>query len=77
MSSNKGEGGTHVDEVTADVFEIEDKEALIDEMMNKYGQEILQLVYWYVNNKEVAEDLTQIYLLNVIVPLIPIKETQR
>ena len=28
-------------------------------MMNKYGQEILQLVYSYVNNKEVAEDLTQ------------------
>jgi len=48
-----------VDELTAEVFEIEDKEALIDEVMNKYGQEILQLVYSYVNNKEVAEDLTQ------------------
>lgn len=53
------EGGTDVDELTAEVFEIEDKEALIDEIMNKYGQEILQLVYSYVNNKEVAEDLTQ------------------
>ncbi len=53
------EGGTDVDELTAEVFEIEDKEALIDEVMNKYGQEILQLVYSYVNNKEVAEDLTQ------------------
>ncbi|MDC2863540.1 sigma-70 family RNA polymerase sigma factor [Bacillus sp. BP-3] len=48
-----------MDELTAEVFEIEDKEALIDEIMNKYGQEILQLVYSYVNNKEVSEDLTQ------------------
>lgn len=42
-----------------EAFEIEDKENLIDEIMNKYGQEVLQLVYSYVNNKEVAEDLTQ------------------
>lgn len=39
-SSNNRKGGTDVDELTAEVFEIEDKEALIDEMMNKYGQEI-------------------------------------
>lgn len=58
-SSNKWEGGTDVDELTAEAFEMEDKEDLIDEIMNKYGQEILQLVYSYVNNKEVAEDLTQ------------------
>ncbi|WP_242142363.1 MULTISPECIES: sigma-70 family RNA polymerase sigma factor [unclassified Bacillus cereus group] len=48
-----------MDELTAELFEIEDKEALIDEIMNQYGQEILQLVYSYVNNKEIAEDLTQ------------------
>ncbi|WP_439875256.1 sigma-70 family RNA polymerase sigma factor [Bacillus mycoides] len=48
-----------MDELTVEVFEIEDKEDLIDEIMNKYGQEILKLVYSYVNNKEVAEDLTQ------------------
>ncbi|SCC01049.1 sigma-70 family RNA polymerase sigma factor [Bacillus mycoides] len=48
-----------MDELTVEMFEIEDKEDLIDEIMNKYGQEILQLVYSYVNNKEVAEDLTQ------------------
>ncbi|MGE6537526.1 sigma-70 family RNA polymerase sigma factor [Bacillus luti] len=48
-----------MDELTIDAFEIEDKEDLIDEIMNKYGQEVLQLVYSYVNNKEVAEDLTQ------------------
>lgn len=39
-----------MDELTAEMFEIEDKEDLIDEIMNKYGQEILQLVYSYVNH---------------------------
>ncbi len=58
-SSNIWEGGKAVDELTVEAFEIEDKEDLIDEIMNKYGQEVLQLVYSYVNNKEVAEDLTQ------------------
>ncbi len=48
-----------VDELTVEAFEIEDKELLIDEIMNKYGQEVLQLVYSYVNNKEIAEDVTQ------------------
>ncbi|WP_242261840.1 sigma-70 family RNA polymerase sigma factor [Bacillus cereus group sp. BfR-BA-01453] len=48
-----------MDELTVEVFEIEDKELLIDEIMNKYGQEVLQLVYSYANNKEVAEDVTQ------------------
>lgn len=38
---------------------IEDKELIIDEIMNLYGQEILQLAYSYVNNKAIAEDLTQ------------------
>jgi RNA polymerase sigma-70 factor, ECF subfamily len=37
----------------------EDKDTLIDEIMNQYGQEILQLAYSYVNNKAIAEDLTQ------------------
>ncbi len=58
-SSNIWEGGNNVDELTIEAFEIEDKELLIDEIMNKYGQEVLQLVYSYLNNKEVAEDLTQ------------------
>ncbi|PEF12695.1 RNA polymerase factor sigma C [Bacillus thuringiensis] len=48
-----------MDELTIEAFEIEDKEDLIDEIMNKYGQEVLQIVYSYVNNKEIAEDLTQ------------------
>lgn len=54
-----GKEGSAVDELMIEAFEIEDKEDLIDEIMNKYGQEVLQLVYSYVNNKEVAEDVTQ------------------
>jgi RNA polymerase sigma-70 factor (ECF subfamily) len=48
-----------VEELTADVIETEDKEVLIDEIMTRYGQEILQLVYSYVKNQGLAEDLTQ------------------
>ncbi|WP_077212060.1 sigma-70 family RNA polymerase sigma factor [Bacillus dakarensis] len=48
-----------MNELTAESLHLEDKEVLIDEIMNKYGQEILQLVYSYVKNKEIAEDLTQ------------------
>ena len=40
-------------------FVSEDKELLVDKMMEQYGQEILQLAYSYVNNKTIAEDLTQ------------------
>jgi RNA polymerase sigma-70 factor, ECF subfamily len=53
------EGGKIVDELTLEVLETEDKEDLIDEIMNRYGQEILQLVFSYVNNRSIAEDLTQ------------------
>ncbi|MEH7353641.1 sigma-70 family RNA polymerase sigma factor [Neobacillus drentensis] len=48
-----------MEELTAEVIETEDKEVLIDEIMIRYGQEILQLVYSYVKNKGLAEDLTQ------------------
>lgn len=48
-----------MEELTAEVIEIEDKTELIDNIMTMYGQEILQLVYSYVNNKEIAEELTQ------------------
>ena len=34
-------------------------EVLIDELMRTYGQEIQQLVYAYVHNETIAEDLTQ------------------
>ncbi|WP_346235326.1 sigma-70 family RNA polymerase sigma factor [Lysinibacillus telephonicus] len=34
-------------------------EELIDDLMRTYGQEIQQLVYAYVHNETIAEDLTQ------------------
>jgi RNA polymerase sigma-70 factor, ECF subfamily len=48
-----------VEEMIIDGTAIEDKELIMDEIMNQYGQEILQLAYSYVNNKAIAEDLTQ------------------
>ncbi|WP_066392852.1 sigma-70 family RNA polymerase sigma factor [Neobacillus mesonae] len=48
-----------MDELTIEALAAVDKEELIDEIMNRYGQEILKLTYSYVNNKAVAEDLTQ------------------
>lgn len=38
---------------------IQDREALIDQLMEVHGQKLLQLIYSYVGNKEVAQDLTQ------------------
>ncbi len=58
-SSNVYEGGMDVEELTLEVFDTEDKGVLIDEIMNRYGQEVLQLVFSYVNNRTIAEDLTQ------------------
>ena len=36
-----------------------DREKLLDQLMDNYGQSLLQLAYSYVGNREVAEDLTQ------------------
>lgn len=47
-----------MEELSFEVIEIDDKERAINEIMDKYGQQILQLVFSYVNNKETAEDLT-------------------
>lgn len=46
-------------ELTVKMIENEDIEEVITEIMKRYGQEILQLVYSYVNNIAIAEDLTQ------------------
>lgn len=43
----------------ADLIKLEDDELLFNEIMTRYGQDILQLVYSYVRNKPLAEDLTQ------------------
>ncbi|MGG1674812.1 sigma-70 family RNA polymerase sigma factor [Neobacillus sp. NRS-1170] len=48
-----------MEELTLEMLDTEDKEALIDEIMNRYGQEVLKLVFSYVNNRAIAEDLTQ------------------
>lgn len=48
-----------MEEFIIEKIDIDDKETLIDEVMKNYGQEILQLVYSYVHNKAIAEDLTQ------------------
>ncbi|MBV7506748.1 sigma-70 family RNA polymerase sigma factor [Bacillus sp. sid0103] len=48
-----------MEELTLEVLISEDKDVMIDEIMNRYGQEILQLVFSYVNNRSIAEDLTQ------------------
>ncbi|MDN3018348.1 sigma-70 family RNA polymerase sigma factor [Paenibacillus sp. BSR1-1] len=48
-----------MEELTVEMLDTEDKEALIDEIMNRYGQEVLKLVFSYVNNRAIAEDLTQ------------------
>uniref|UniRef100_UPI00313B96CB sigma-70 family RNA polymerase sigma factor n=1 Tax=Peribacillus sp. TH27 TaxID=2798484 RepID=UPI00313B96CB len=39
--------------------QMKDDESLLDEIMSLYGQDILQLVYSYVKDVVVAEDLTQ------------------
>ncbi len=46
-------------EVTYDSLTMVNHERLIDELMYTYGQEIQQLVYAYVHNETIAEDLTQ------------------
>jgi RNA polymerase sigma-70 factor, ECF subfamily len=38
---------------------VHDREKLLDQLMDNYGQSLLQLAYSYVRNREVAEDLTQ------------------
>jgi RNA polymerase sigma-70 factor, ECF subfamily len=48
-----------MEESIAAAINANDKEFLLDEMMNSYGQEILQLVYSYVKDQTLAEDLTQ------------------
>lgn len=48
-----------MDEITAEMNELENGAEAIDEIMIRYGQEILQLSFSYVKNKQIAEDLTQ------------------
>ena len=40
-------------------FKAEKKETLITQLMNDYAQDIIWLIYSYVKDKDIAEDLTQ------------------
>lgn len=44
--------------ITQDII-INDREKVLDHLMDKYGNSILHLAYSYVGNREIAEDLTQ------------------
>lgn len=59
ISSWKGGEIVEVEEMTVEILGNEDKESILDELMFTYGQDILRLVFSYVNDKEMAEDLTQ------------------
>ena len=48
-----------MDEYIVESIGADDKAIMIDTMMKNYGQDILQLVYSYVKNQTIAEDLTQ------------------
>lgn len=45
--------------LAVELFETEDKEVILDGLMKKHGQDLLRLVHSYVNNRQLAEDLTQ------------------
>ncbi len=59
IDSWKGGEIVGVGEMTVEILCNEDKETILNDLMSSYGQEILRLVYSYVNDKEMAEDLTQ------------------
>jgi len=44
--------------ITQDII-TNDREKVLDQLMDKYGNSILHLAYSYVGNREIAEDLTQ------------------
>jgi RNA polymerase sigma-70 factor, ECF subfamily len=48
-----------VEDILTEVWQLEDREAVMDRIMDLYGQDILHLVYSYVKEKSTAEDLTQ------------------
>ncbi|MGM9926154.1 MAG: sigma-70 family RNA polymerase sigma factor [Bacillus sp. (in: firmicutes)] len=48
-----------MEEYFTDFIELSDDEALLDEIMTRYGQAVLELVYSYVGDTSLAEDLTQ------------------
>ncbi|RJS61482.1 sigma-70 family RNA polymerase sigma factor [Bacillus sp. PK3_68] len=48
-----------MEEIFVEALQADDYDSLFHQVMTTYGQDILVLVYSYVRNKTVAEDLTQ------------------
>jgi RNA polymerase sigma-70 factor, ECF subfamily len=48
-----------MEEFVTEILKLEDDEMLLNEIMARYGQDVIQLVYSYVRNQAIAEDLTQ------------------
>lgn len=48
-----------MEDLVLEEMDFEDRHQALERIMDHYGQDILQLVYSYVQNKVVAEDLTQ------------------
>lgn len=48
-----------MEELFTEYLEAGEEDIWLDEIMTVYGQDILQLVYSYVKNLTIAEDLTQ------------------
>ncbi len=58
-SSNSRNGGEKVEKLVESSITTGNHADLVDELMRTYGQEIQQLIFAYVHNETIAEDLTQ------------------
>lgn len=54
-----------MEELSASWNEIDNKEEVFEEIMITYGQELLHLVFSYVRNQAIAEELTQDIFIKV------------
>lgn len=66
-----------MEEFIIKTIETEEPERIIDEAMQRYGQEILQLVFSYVKDRTVAEDLTQEIFIKCFKSLHTYKRTAK
>jgi len=54
-----GKGKSALEESIIEDLITHDREKLIEQLMDEYGQQLLYLTYSYVGKREIAEDLTQ------------------
>jgi RNA polymerase sigma-70 factor, ECF subfamily len=54
-----GKEQIHMEESIVEHLILHDREALMDQLMDEYGESLLHLIYTYVGNTDVAKDLTQ------------------